>query len=127
MSNFFFPGHLALQGRRQFLQQAGLGFGSLALSSLLHEQTKAANPLAAHPPEFTGKVKSIIWLFMTGGPSQVDTWDYKPELQARDGQPLGGADPKTGFFETSGKCLTSPFVWKQHGDSGTWVPEIFPH
>jgi hypothetical protein len=127
MSNFFFPGHLALQGRRQFLQQAGLGFGSLALSSLLHEQTRAANPLTAHPPEFTGKVKSIIWLFMTGGPSQVDTWDYKPELQARDGQPLGGADPKTGFFETSGKCLKSPFVWKQHGDSGTWVSEIFPH
>ena len=97
-----------------------------SLSSLLHEQT-SANPLAAHPPEFAGKVKSIIWLFMTGGPSQVDTWDYKPELQARDGQPLGGADPKTGFFETSGKCLKSPFVWKQHGDSGTWVPEIFPH
>ena len=63
---------------------------------------------------------------MTGGPSQVDTWDYKPELQARDGQELSGADPKTGFFTTSGKCLASPFKWQQHGESGTWVSDLFP-
>ena len=64
---------------------------------------------------------------MTGGPSQVDTFDYKPELQKRDGQSLAGADPKTGFFTTSGKCLKSPFAWKQHGQSGSWVSEILPH
>ena len=58
---------------------------------------------------------------MTGGPSQVDTFDYKPELQKRNGQTLAGADPKTGFFTTSGKCLASPFKWKQHGKSGSWV------
>jgi hypothetical protein len=57
----------------------------------------------------------------------VDTWDYKPELQRRDGQPLAGADPATGFFTTSGKCLKSPFAWRQHGQSGSWVSDLFPH
>ena len=90
---------LALPERRQFLKQAGLGFGSLALASMLHQETSAApstsiDPLALREPHFPGRVKSIIWLFMTGGPSQVDTWDYKPELQKRDGQDLAGSDPK---------------------------------
>ena len=123
---------LALPERRQFLKQAGLGFGSLALASMLHQETSAApstiiDPLALREPHFPGRVKSIIWLFMTGGPSQVDTWDYKPELQKRDGQHLAGSDPKTGFFTTSGKCLKSPFEWRQHGESGSWVSGIFPH
>ena len=123
---------LALPPRRQFLQQAGLGFGSLALASMLHQETNAAptpnaDPLALRSPHFPAKIKSIIWLFMTGAPSQVDTWDYKPELQKRDGQDLAGSDPKTGFFTTSGKCLKSPFEWKQHGESGSWVSGIFPH
>ncbi|MDB5341332.1 MAG: hypothetical protein JWN70_6951, partial [Planctomycetaceae bacterium] len=123
-----------LPSRRQFLQDAGLGFGSLALANMLHQQSRADtpvasadNPLALKTPHFPAKVKSIIWLFMTGGPSQVDTWDYKPELQKRDGQDLAGADPKTGFFSTSGKCLKSPFEWKQHGQSGSWVSDLFPH
>ena len=123
---------IALPPRRRFLQQAGLGFGSLALASLLHQETNAApslggDPLALRSPHFPAQVKSIIWMFMTGGPSQVDTWDYKPELQKRDGQDLAGSDPKTGFFTTSGKCLKSPFEWKQHGQSGSWVSGIFPH
>lgn len=126
MFNHYTPGELSLPSRRRFLQQAGLGFGSLALASMLHEQA-AANPLALKQPHFPPKVKSIVWLFMTGAPSQVDTWDYKPELQARDGQSLAGADPKTGFFTTSGKCLASPFKWKQHGESGSWISDLFPH
>jgi hypothetical protein len=117
---------LPLPPRRRFLQDAGLGFGSLALASLLNDEARA-NPLELKQPDFPAKAKSVIWLFMTGGPSQVDTWDYKPELQKRDGQDLAGADPKTGFFTTSGKCLKSPFEWKQHGESGTWAPDIFPH
>lgn len=126
MFSYFNQGEMALPSRRRFLQEAGLGFGSLALASLLHEEANA-NPLALKQPHFPGKVKSVIWLFMTGGPSQVDTWDYKPELQKRDGQDLAGADPKTGFFTTSGKCLKSPFEWKQHGQSGSWVSGLFPH
>ena len=71
--------------------------------------------------------KSVICLFIPGIPSQVDTFDYKPELQKRNGEKLVGADPKTGFFTTDGKILASPFSWKQHGESGTWVSEIFPN
>ena len=65
MFSYFSPGELALPSRRRFLQEAGLGFGSLALASLLNEQA-GANPLEAKPPHFPGEVKSIIWLFMTG-------------------------------------------------------------
>lgn len=129
MFNFYSPADLMLPSRRRFLAEAGLGFGSLALASLLHNDTqaKSVDPLALKQPNYPGKVKSIIWLFMTGAPSQVDTWDYKPELQKRDGQALAGADPKTGFFTTSGKCLKSPFQWKQHGESGSWASDLFPH
>lgn len=120
------------ESRRAFLRQAGLGCGSLALTSLLHqEQVVAApsstDPLAARSSHFAPKAKSIIWLFQTGSPSQVDTFDYKPELVKRNGTPLAGADPKTGFFTTSGKCLKSPFKWSQHGESGAWTTEIFPN
>jgi hypothetical protein len=109
-----------------------MGCGSLALASLFHQEgllaaaDQPANPRVGQP-HFPPKVKSVIWLFMTGGPSQVDTFDYKPELQRRDGQALAGADPRTGFFTTSGRCLKSPFRWHQHGQSGTWVSELFPH
>ncbi|MDG2130633.1 MAG: DUF1501 domain-containing protein [Fuerstiella sp.] len=119
--------------RRQFLQRSGMGCGSLALTNLLHEQGVVAadrssnNPLAERPAPTKGKAKAVIWLFQTGSPSQVDTFDYKPELQKRDGTTLAGADPKTGFFTTSGKLLKSPFKWAQHGQSGAWTSEIFPH
>ncbi|HZZ78400.1 MAG TPA: DUF1501 domain-containing protein, partial [Gemmataceae bacterium] len=115
-----------LPSRRRFLQSAGMGLGSLALASLLHDQQ--ADAQARRPePHFTPKVRSVIWLFMTGGASQVDTFDYKPELQRRNGQPLAGADSRTGFFETSGRCLASPFSWRQYGQSGSWVSELLPH
>src|SRR6266705_2708101 len=109
--------------RRAFLRRSGLGCGSLALTWLL--QREAAVRAAAQPPHFPAKTRAVIWLFMTGGPSQVDTFDYKPELQKRDGQKLAGADPKTGFFTTSGKCLRSPFAFHQHGKSGSWVLDVF--
>ena len=120
-------GDLALPARRQFLREAGLGFGALALASLLGEESRAAAGAAAALPHHAPRAKRVVWLFMTGAPSQVDTWDYKPELRARDGQPLPGADSQVGFFQTSGKCLASPFPWAQHGASGTWVSGIFPH
>ena len=127
-----------LSSRRELLRRAGMGFGSLALAGLLDQQgltepraaiseINATPPLARREPHFAAKAKSVIWILLSGGPSQVDTWDYKPELQKRDGQKLGGADPKTGFFTTSGKLLKSPFDFKRHGLSGTWVSEIFPH
>jgi hypothetical protein len=122
--------------RRNFLRRAGGGLGMLALASLLDEQALLAadgpevdrlNPLAPKAPHFPAKAKSVIWLFMNGGPSQVDTWDYKPELTKRDGQELKGFDKTTGFFvDQVGPLMKSPFTWKQHGGSGTWVPDIFP-
>ena len=120
------------RSRRAFLKNAGLGCGSLALTGLLGEQgllSAAPNKGSTQTqgPHFAPKAKSIIWLFMPGSPSQMDTFDYKPELQKRNGMKLEGADPKTGFFTTSGKVLKSPFAFKQHGQSGAWVSEIFPH
>ena len=122
----------ASNNRRQFLAKAGLGFGSLALTDLLQQEgvvraDESDNPLAERSSHYKPKAKAIIWLFQTGSPSQVDTFDYKPELGKRDGQALAGADPKTGFFTTSGKCLKSPFKFSQHGESGAWISEIFPN
>ena len=123
----------SLPSRRAFLRRAGNGCGLLALASLLGEKELYAapspmNPLAPRPAHFAAKAKRVIWLFMNGGPSQVDTWDYKPELTKRDGQELKGFDNKTGFFvDQVGPLMKSPFQWAQHGQSGTWVPEIFPN
>lgn len=121
------------RSRRAFLRNAGLGCGSLALTSLLNDEGLLSKSAAAdrrlmqpRQPHFAPKAKSIIWLFMPGSPSQMDTFDYKPELRKQDGKKLEGADPKTGFFTTSGKVLKSPFAFKQHGQSGAWVSEIFP-
>src|SRR6476659_9880072 len=124
--------HRAFESRRDFLRRTGSGLGALALAGMLSEaESRAAgtgtNPLAPRASHFPAKAKSVIWLFMNGGPSQVDTWDYKPELQKKDGQELKGFDKNTGFFtDQVGPLMKSPFQWKQHGQSGTWVPEIFP-
>jgi hypothetical protein len=114
--------------RRELLVRAGGGCGALALSCLLSEASPAvAGPLAVKAPHFPAKARSVIWLFMNGGPSQVDTWDYKPELAKRDGQKLEGFDKNTGFFtDQVGPVMKSPFAFAQHGQTGTWVSEIFP-
>jgi len=126
----------ALINRREMLRRAGGGAGLLALAGLLQEtglllpSARAAtiNPLAPHAPHFAAKAKSVIWLFMNGGPSQMDTWDYKPELGRQNGKELEGFDKKTGFFtEAVGPLMKSPFDWAQHGQSGTWVSDLFPH
>jgi hypothetical protein len=103
--------------------------GLLALADLLHaEESRSTNPLAPKKPHFPAKAKAVIWLFMNGGPSHVDTWDYKPELEKRDGQELPGFDPNTGFFNQQvGPLMKSPFRWRQHGQCGKWVSELFPH
>jgi hypothetical protein len=117
--------------RRRFLQTTGSGFGLLALSSLLQGGAAAVetiNPLAAKPRHFPAKAKSVIWLFMNGGQSQVDTWDYKPALEKADGQKLEGFDNKTGFFvDQVGPLMKSPFKFERRGQSGTWTSEIFPN
>jgi len=121
----------AFCSRRDFLRRTGSGFGMLALSAMLAETMQAAttpvNPLAAKVPHFPAKAKSMIWLFMNGGQSQVDTWDYKPKLAELDGKDLPGFDKNTGFFtDQVGGLLKSPFAFAQYGASGTWASEIFP-
>ena len=98
--------------RRAMLQQCGMGIGSLGLASLLQQEGLAdvPNPLAARQPHFKTKAKSVIWLFINGGPSHVDTWDYKPALARHDGQALEGFDKFTGFFSNAvGGLMKSPF------------------
>lgn len=123
--------------RRQMLQQAGAGFGALALTDLLARQSARAGenassllpiagPLAAKAGHFAARAKRVIFLFMHGGPSHLDTFDYKPELISRDGQPLPFAKPRIQFAQT-GNLLKSPWNFQQYGDSGAWVSDLFPN
>jgi hypothetical protein len=133
---FFAAPPAIYSSRRHFLQQVGNGFGMVALAGLLGQEKllgqqplrTPANPLAPRPAHFPAKAKSVIWLFMNGGPSQVDTWDYKPELERRHGQELQGFDRNTGFFRDQvGPIMRSPFRFRRHGECGAWVSELFPH
>ena len=108
--------------RRKMLQQSALGFGSLALTSLL----QAENPLAAKRPHFRPRAKRVIFLFMKGGPSQVDTFEHKPLLQRDHGKPLPFDKPKVTFAKT-GNLLASPWQFKPYGQCGHMVSELFPH
>ena len=136
LPHYFADPHPAFCSRRDFLRRTGSGFGMLALTTMLAEagllgataQAAAVNPLGPKTPHFPVKAKSVIWLFMNGGQSQVDTWDYKPKLAELDGKDLPGFDKNTGFFVNEvGGLMKSPFAFKQHGKSGTWASEIFPH
>ena len=121
--------------RRSMLRRCGMGLGSIGLMSLLQDQgllgateEKACNPLAARAPHFKPAAKSVIWLFINGGPSQVDTWDYKPALEKFHGKPLKDFDKFTGFFSGSvGGLMKSPFEFKRHGECGKPVSSLFPH
>ena len=120
--------------RRHLLQNSSCGFGSLALASLCAEQAAAETAAAAHPlaprvPHFAPRAKRVIFLFMMGGPSHVDTFDYKPQLQQHDGSDIPGGVPKAQKVagRKLGKLMGSPFRWQQHGQSGLWASELFPH
>ncbi|MFO1022000.1 MAG: DUF1501 domain-containing protein [Planctomycetales bacterium] len=117
--------------RRDFLRTTANGFGSLALAGLLAGSASganktSANPLAPHAPHFAPKAKRVIFLFMHGGPSQVDTFDYKPLLQRDHGKPLPFAKPRV-VSSVTGNLLGSPWKFQQYGQSGAWVSDLFPH
>jgi hypothetical protein len=116
--------------RRNWLRNSAAGFGYLALAGLLGSETaaasEAANPLAQRAPHFTPRAKRVIFLFMHGGPSQVDTFDYKPLLERDHGKPLPFDKPRV-FSSQTGNLLKSPWKFRQHGQSGAWVSELFPH
>ena len=112
--------------RRELLRTSACGFGMLALADLLGAAERAADPLAPKAPQFPAKAKRVIFLFMHGGPSQVDTFDYKPKLAADDGKPLPFPKPRV-VSSATGNLLKSPFAFKQYGQSGAWVSELFPN
>jgi hypothetical protein len=117
--------------RRALLKGTSAGFGYLAFAALAHEQAARAaspeaapNPLAPKPAHFPARAKRVIFLCMDGGPSHVDTFDYKPKLQADDGKPAPARRPGGGGG--AGKLLGSPFKFAQHGQSGLHISELFP-
>jgi hypothetical protein len=114
--------------RRRALQQAAAGFGSLALTALLAEESAAApaDPLAPRPGHFPARAKRVIFIFLAGGPSQVDTFDYKPRLQRDHGKPFPGNKPRVQFAPT-GNLWASPWKFAPAGKLGIPVSELFPH
>jgi hypothetical protein len=108
--------------RRQALKSAGAGFGYLALAGMLGQTARSADksapkPLAAKEPHFEPRAKRIIFLFMQGAVSQVDTFEYKPQLQKDGGKVAPGG----------GTLTASKFEFKQYGETGTWFSELLPH
>ncbi|WP_339727112.1 DUF1501 domain-containing protein [uncultured Gimesia sp.] len=119
----------SLFSRRDLLKKSAVGFGNLALLSMLNEETQAASakdPLSPKEPHFTPRAKRVIFLFMKGGPSHMDTFDYKPQLQKYDGKPFPFDKPRVQFAPT-GNLLKSPWKFKQYGESGIHVSELFPN
>ena len=122
------------RSRREFLWNAGSGLGALAFASLAG-QAKAApasaplDPLAPRPPHFPPKAKSVIWVFMEGGPSHVDLFDPKPALEKLAGQPLPASFGKvmTAMGTGANTLMPSKRSWKQYGQSGIWVSDWYPN
>jgi hypothetical protein len=132
--------------RRDLLRRAGAGCGMLGLAALLSQEgllespamaagnlgSRALNPMAPQPTHFPPRAKHVIWVFINGGPSHVDTWDYKPALEKWNGKSIREFDPEfkdtTGFFKNAvGGLMKSPFQFSPRGECGKMVSEIFPY
>jgi len=111
--------------RRDWLLSAGGGFGALALNAL----QAAENPLAAKTPQFPARAKRVIFLFMEGGPSHLDTFDPKPLLNTHAGKPIPDSFGSVilPMGESRSPLLASKRKWKRHGKSGLWVSDWLPH
>ena len=134
----FFDAGLRDLTRRHFFSRCALGLGSVALGSLLADQLASAqspalvNPLAPKAPHFPARAKRIIYLFMAGGPSQFELFDYKPKLVELNGQPIPQSFIEGKRFAFMGsshgtKLLGTRRAFQQHGQSGAWVSDLFPH
>jgi hypothetical protein len=126
--------------RREFLWETGAGFVGVALAAMLGEdgflgtQTvaadglrKFANPLAPKKPHFTPRAKSVIFLYMYGGPSHIDTFDYKPEMKGMDGKTVQVKTFGRGGHKNQGRIVEPKWSFKQYGQCGKWVSDLFPH
>src|SRR5436190_15349942 len=136
---FIFNSDLRDITRRHFFSKCGLGLGSIALASLLGERKvfgaedlRLVNPMAPKAPHFPARAKNVIFLFMAGGPSQLELFDYKPKLIELNGQPIPESFIEGKRFAFMGsshgtKLLGTRRKFEQHGQQGTWVSEMFPH
>lgn len=126
--------------RREFLWQSGAGFAGTALAALLGDdgfltrQSVAAdgisawaNPLAARQPQLPAKAKSVIFLYMYGGPSHIDTFDYKPAMKGMDAKTVDVKTFGRGGHKNKGRIVETPWDFAQHGQCGQWVSTLFPH
>jgi uncharacterized protein (DUF1501 family) len=125
--------------RRYFLRDCGIGLGQIALWSLLGPGTRTAaesastqfvNPLAPKPSHFPAKAKRVIYLFMAGGPSQLDLFDPKPALNKYDGKPIPSEivkDQRYAFIQPDSSLMGSPFLFEPYGESGAVLSEMLPH
>jgi hypothetical protein len=125
--------------RREFLWQTGGGFMATALAGMLGDeffakqavaadgQTPFKNPLAPKAGHFPGKAKSVIYLFMYGGPSQVDTFDYKPKLYPLDGKTIPVKTFGRGGHKNEGRVVGPKYQFKQYGQCGKYISDVFPH
>lgn len=120
-----------LHTRRSVLQHSAVGFGHVAFAAMMADAAErsltanAASPLMAKRPHLSPRAKRVIFLFMKGGPSHVDTFDCKPRLQRDDGKELPFAKPRVQFAAT-GKLLGSPWKFKRYGEAGIQISELFP-
>ncbi len=122
--------HWPVRSRREFFTAAGSGLAGLALSSLMAEVAPTKGDLlAAHAPHHAPKAKSVIFLFMEGGPSHIDLFDPKPKLKDLHGQPMPASYGKliTAMGTGNNAIMASKREFKQHGQSGLWVSDWYPH
>lgn len=115
--------------RRAFLRGAGSGLGAMAMASMLAEAAAVHDPTVPKKPHHAPKAKAVIFLFMEGAPSHIDLFDPKPELNKLHGQPMPASfgKPITAMGTGGNSLMGSPRQWKQHGQSGIWVSELYPH
>ncbi|MFN9541393.1 MAG: DUF1501 domain-containing protein [Planctomycetota bacterium] len=132
-------GNFCGRTRREWLWEAGAGFTGVALAGLLEQgffanqaiaadgETKWANPLAPKQPHFPAKAKSVIFLYRYGGPSQVDTFDYKPNMYGMDNQTVEVKTFGRGGHRNQGRIVEPRWKFKQYGECGKWVSDLFPN
>src|SRR5262249_36956918 len=133
--------HLLGVTRRHFFKECAMGVGKIALASLLakgrlfagsEQQQPAVNPLAPRPPHYRPRAKNVIFLFMAGGPSQLEMFDNKPKLTELDGELIPESylrDRRFAFMNmyANNRLLATRRQWARHGRSGAWVSDLLPH
>lgn len=125
-SPYFCNRRQRMVGRRDFLWELGGGLGGVALAAMLNEAQAAPTPTRRSGLHHAAKAKAVIQIFCPGGLSHVDSWDHKPELTKRQGKPFD-ADGKVQFFASKpGNCQGSYWPFRQHGQSGRWISDLFP-